>query len=362
MYLFAKNDIANFISTNGKIFHDQNPDDLGDGLFYNALYHSWRMWDMPADDTAKELFEMMERYHDEFGVLVRGMCDNFAVTEVCNGRYSNGGCLVASGNVGPGPLIMWCYALIQIHRHPVYGAKVKALASKCYNHLKKSNGYLLNPDKTRSKYGDLRNVWYQAPIRVLALLILARLAGSDDYYKIFKKHEWKLPYGDIKLPMTHTWYSEFIAFIAYDALISLEQIDVRKKVYLRGLRRMFVVTETYTNGMFYKIYTKYFGETAVSHAVDMWSLQTFSMTMRLRARTVNSNRKDIQKVTYNKTRVAAQALPVRERPNCNFMWNHNPFILDGSTNKKHSYLDFLMLYAYPKRNTYGVFPTNEEAC
>lgn len=354
LYDFAKSDIARFMSTGGKIFHDQMPDDIGDGLFYNSLYQSWKMWDMPTDQSAKELVDVMSLYFTEFNTLVRGIASSDAVAP--NNFYVSNSGMVAGKDIGPGPLIVWCYALTQVHRHPIYGARARMLASKCYNKLKKSEMFLLNPDGSRSKYGNLSDTWYQAPIRVLALLLLAKMAGSDDYYKTFKKQEWKLAYGDVRVPGWHKWYSEFIAFIAYDGLLSLEQVDSRKKTYLRGLRRLFVVTEKYSNGMFYAIYNKYFGTSVLRNTLIEWNLRTFSTGMRNRKVTVGSTRKDIPVVMHNKKLCTTQALPVQNRPMSNFMWNKNPFALDGTNYADHSFLDYLMLYAYPARNTYGVIP------
>ena len=345
-YEFAKKHTEQFISSGG-IFHDQKPDDIGDGLFYNALYQSWRLWDAPSKETAQTALATMRAYFTEFGCLVRGMCTRGAVPSTAHRPFYTDK-FMADSDIGPGPLILWCYALVQIRLTGFYNDEVAELAGRVYQKLVNDNYWLLNPDGSRSAFGDLRMRFTQAPIQTLGVLLLAKLANHEDYSKIFDKYDWKVEFGDVHFVTWHPWYSEVIAFLAYDGLLALEIGPYRRKAYLRGLKRLFNVTKLQCNGLFYSIYAKYFGSTQWGKQVIDWNLTTFDETCKSRMATNNSLTTKFEMVTFKDTKMSTTALPIHARPSSNFAWNKNPFKLDGSTSKIHPYLDYLLLYAYPR--------------
>ena len=135
------------------------------------------------------------------------------------------------------------------------------------------------------------------------------------------------------------YYSNNLDFIRMYVLNALETDPTLKAKWKTALTNMWNDARDHLNAHFAAIYMAGTGNTSDLSAVAVLEgeLSDFPDIPRFSSRTVNSKRTDIEFVTVNGNLYAKHALPVDERPPSDFIWQRNPFKLDGGSDSPDEY-------------------------
>jgi len=349
-------DLPKFKKTGG-FFWDVVPNDLGDNCLWQGVYLAYlaNIGDMGGvNNVLMENMIPLSNYGGP-GVLLRGIAAWEEVTDDLPKRFlklENGRQWMCVDDASLGSLLGFCYGLTYALRSPrtyrfVDKVLIQKLAASVADTVIANDYHLINHDGSKSTWGDLSPKLTQAPIRLLGLLALLKLAGMDEMYtKIYKECRPVLAYAETHFSYPggtwHPWFQDHLAFMAYDILMTL---DIRAE-YITGLKRMWAKDRKWANPYFAAVVEKHLQFTLHPEDMDvaMDGLLSYDYPLCKCGSKTNSTRTDITVIKYDGKLVSDRALRVGDRPPTNYLWQRNPYQLDGKAIAEYSGLDFLTAY------------------
>lgn len=334
--------------------------DLGDNCLWQGVYLAYLANIGDIGQVNKVIVEAMIPLstYGGSGILLRGVAHktDFTIPPPPKAdRYFMNGDWVCYSDASMGSMLGFCYGLTYALCSPktrgtIDRDLVRMLAARVAESVVSNDYRIMKHDGTATDWGNLKPGIAQAPCRLLGLLSLLKLAGKDDLYsKIFKESEPFLEYGETHFSTptstNHPWYQDHLAFLTYDMLLMLDADPHRRAVYLRGLERLWAKDKKMWNVYFAAIAAKYLPIADIDYAFAMAGLFDYVYPATKTTPKVNSTRPGIATVMYDGKLQAARPLRINDRPPTNYLWQRNPYQLDGSPVWGYSGLDFLFPYS-----------------
>ena len=188
-------------------------------------------------------------------------------------------------------------------------------------------------------YLDADGMLYSYPIFAASILRTAATVNPAKYQSTYETWANKVATNSSVDSNFGNYYSNNLDFNRMYLLNELETDPTLKAKWETKLTNMWNDARDHLNAHFAAIYMAGTGNTSDLSAVAalQGELADFPDVPRFSSETVNSTRTDIEFVTVNGDLYAKYALPIEERPPSDFMWQRNPFKLDGSSNSPNEY-------------------------
>lgn len=361
LYDKIKADTQRFLHLDGKLFWAEDPNSLGDQCIWHGVYTAWAVLDGDPTLIANAVEGMKLLSGDACarpGVLLRGVAELGEVSVDPNNAKAFGttGPLMWRADASLDSLIGFCYGLTWLKTIPMYEPIALALAQRVARTMSRNGWRLINPDESLTAQGDMSPKLLQAPVRLLALLWIMKLAEFEvEYRENFLLAEPILEYGETHLLWKHPWFADHLAFLAYDGLRRLDD----RTAYEKGMKRMFQKTLNQENYLFFTLAGSHINPDR-SWPLYQWrtarALASFQYPeAKMAVEKINSTRADVTKKMwppkpFKGRMVSVHPLGLNDRPASDYMWQRNPFTLDGwqgvsAPHVKYSGLDFLLVYA-----------------
>lgn len=335
--------------------------DMGDHCLWQGIYLAYLANIGDVGQVTKVIVEgliPLSTYGGP-GVLLRGVAHISDFTPPANDpSFFIKDDWVCRSDASMGSLLGFCYGLTYALEAPSTKGRVDAdlirkLAENVANSVIANDYRIVKHDGTPTDWGNLKPGLLQAPCRILGLLALLKLSGKEELYsKIYKESEPFLEYGETHLSVPgvpnmtfHPWYQDHLAFMTYDMLLMLDKDPKRRRTYLKGLRRLWNKDKHWWNVYFAAVACKYLEVDDTDYAFAMVGLFDYAYPDVKVASQVNSSKPGVELVTYDGKVRSARPLRVCDRPPTNYLWQRNPYQLDGSPVWGYSGLDFLFPYS-----------------
>jgi hypothetical protein len=207
----------------------------------------------------------------------------------------------------------------------------------------------VNDGQTRAKVAEISErmtdhladdgLLFRYPIFAASMLRTAATVNPKKYQKTYETWADRVStQSNVDINFGH-YYSNNLDFNRMYLLNELEADPTLKAKWELKLTHMWDDARDHLNAHFAAIYLAGTGNTSDLSAVAVLQgeLADFPDVPRFTSPTVNSTRSDIEIVRVNGDAFAKYALPIEERPPSDFMWQRNPFKLDGGNNSPDEY-------------------------
>jgi hypothetical protein len=229
----------------------------------------------------------------------------------------------------------------------------------------RSAGYkLVNRDGSPTRYGNCSPGVFQGPVRNLAAALSARLAAgfghvsNDEWHKIAKKYGKDFERTGFYFGHKHGWYNDNMAAmlgVSYCMLVGPNEpggAEARE-----GLKRLLRQTRKHGNAFFVYL-AKLVGVDSPHITTDRADSMLIEFGRpgilpdgKTAVEILNSKDPALETVRWYRfgEKKAAQSLPAWRRPAADFVWQRDPFSLDGwvgvhTPTVEYNGLDYLVTY------------------
>ena len=165
-----------------------------------------------------------------------------------------------------------------------------------------------------------------------AVLCLAAAANPAKYQAMFRQRATWLE-APQPIDETEHYYLNNLQFITHYVMATLEIDSDRKEQYLNRIQFLWEKSSHHLNPWFAALYISATGNISnvVARATVQGVLFEFPPPPRWARTTDNTKRQDIEVMQSNGQARSTFALPIRQRPVSDFMWQRTPFALSGSS-------------------------------
>jgi hypothetical protein len=358
---------------------NQDPNDLGDNCVWQGILTAWQcVVNGPLKEKAIKGLASLIIKPSFTGptIVLRGMCkigeytppaerkDFFKVTEGGGAINPSGAPAGREDLYGPAYLCKEdasLDSLIGILYGAAYASKegsagailLKAHLSDLLVSLKNNNFKMQNRDGSNTEFGDLDPKLTQFPLRLVALMLVYKLAGDQDsYLRLYNQSIPILGCTETHFLSNRGWSNDHLAFMAYDALLTIETDSKIREQYLNGLKRLYTKIKDSGNPWFSAVCARWLGaELCCNAAEDIQVCLHDFLVPKVAIERKNSTYQGTEKVLFGKELVALRPLRMFDRVPTDYFWQRGAYQLDGFVGISVPYvkffcLDFLFLHDY----------------
>ncbi len=360
---YYESDLRKYTFDRGTFYTHMVPNDLGDMCIWQGVYAAMcaRREQAAGPDashrsaTEKAVFGLMLFVNDR---LVRGVIPHeyvgqgkpFVIDTSKPDQYWHDGDLLFKDDASLDSLAGWLYGVATaISLDMTTQEQRNAIARYCQQFIK-DRYRLRNRDNSPTRFGDCRPGFFQAPVRTLATVTILRmgelLTGSDfGWRKMARRFSAEFARTETHVPGRVDWENANLAVLinsAY-AMVAPEAAPGGREAR-DGLRNLLRKERAWGNA--------FLVNQCRALGIEVPAEQLRVADKILREFPLGPGNPKIPAVVKGEgpsikvsgERCARQALPPWRRPPADFVWQRNPFVLDGGTEARYNGLDLLIAY------------------
>lgn len=355
--------MRDFIVEEGHLYIYSNPNDLGDLCIWQGVYTGMLCMKAKASGTSESRIGAMLAMrgllmHSE-DRLLRGVTTIDPSIFIYRPDGSKGrqywvgtDYRLRREDASLDSLAGWIYGVACAIRHlDVDDLTMNRISSYAKKFM--SDGFrLLNRDGSVTTHGDIRPGFFQAPVRNLAAVCMARLCHFSPVTNIWRnyasRYKQDFTRTETHVLWKHGYYNDNVAILLGAAYLMLtDSWDPGHDEAKEGLR--ILANKQKNAGNAFLIYLcKSLGieleqrqYQIADQVLGEFSLAGYSKHPGVVRNSLDSH---IKKVEWGGKQYAAQPLPIWRRPPQDFHWQRNPYQLDDGTDNCYNGLDFLAAY------------------
>lgn len=353
----AEEELARFV--HGGVFFAQDPNDLGDAAIWQGVYAAmtalrWHVRPTPASRKAlQEAAEALSRYFYPTGpgesVLMRGAVPQalegtaFRVDPTQGGHYFTDGYLgqpyVYRDDASLDSLLGAMFGAAIVQRFGHSGARsVLETPLESFAHAFEKDGYrLTNRDGSRTRHGDCRPGFFQAPVRTLAAALPSLMAGSPvapSWRAIARAHAPEFVRTDTQLPGRVSWVNAHLAILANLAYVAAAPSDAPGIEHARAGVRVLLDKYADAGNAFLVHAARLLGVQPTQRQLDQADKILLEFPLGAKPRAGH----------YPDATAASQPVPVWQRPPSDIVWQRDPYQHRGSEPHAYTRLDYLIAH------------------